>query len=147
MKIHALHFIFDQFLKMVYCVKKWNFTGPISQTVSYGQPGDKYPHFDQKMTLNIGIFQITPVFGPFDYCFVINNEEIPACVVLNVYLRVFQVALSKVHPNKAIIWIIPYLGPFLVKMWVFNPPGCRYIYRLRPTVLQFILMNCHHVLS
>ena len=43
-----------------------------------GNPGGQVPTFWPKMTLNIGIFQITPVFGPFDYCFVINNEEIPS---------------------------------------------------------------------
>ena len=33
MKIHALHFIFDQFLKMMYCIKKCSFTRPTSDRV------------------------------------------------------------------------------------------------------------------
>ena len=74
-------------------------------------------HFGQ----NVGIRPPgVPIYRVTYHCFVINNEEIPSCFILNVYLGYF--ALSKV-PNKAIIWIIPYLGPFLVKMLVFDPPG------------------------
>ena len=82
-------------------------------------------HFGQ----NVGIRPPgVPIYRVTTHCFVINNEEIPSCFILNVYLGYF--ALSKV-PNKAIIWIIPIFGVILVKMWVFDPPGCPYI-RLPP---------------
>ena len=63
-------------------------------------------HFGQTMGIRppgVSIYRVTP------HCFAINIEEIPSCFIMNVYLGYF--ALSKV-PNKAIIWIIPYLGPF-----------------------------------
>ena len=96
-------------------------------------------HFGQTMGIRppgVSLYRVTP------HCFVIYIEEIPPCFIMNVYLGYF--ALSKV-PNKAIVWIIPIFGVILVKMWVFDPPGCPLpIYKVTPTVLPFISGNCHH---
>ena len=70
---------------------------------------------------NVGIWPPrVPIYRVNPHYFVINNEEIHHALS---WMYIWGYFASSKVPNKAIIWIIPYLGPFLVKMLVFDPPG------------------------
>ena len=126
------YFVLNVYL-MLFCIIKWSKYGSsFDNSNIWGLSWSKCGY----LTPGVSISRGTP------HCYAINFEEIPSCFVLNVVLWLLCIIKWS---NSEVIWIIPIFGFFLVKMWVFDPPGCPCI-GLPPTVMQLILKKYHHAL-
>jgi hypothetical protein len=116
------------------CIVKW------SKLESYLHNTNIWHHFwstFRYLTPGVTIYRVTP------YCLAINFEEISSYFVLNVFLWLLCIIKwSKLvnYLHNTNIW-----GHFWSK-FVYLNPGVT-IYRVTPTVFQFILNKYHHDLS